>query len=156
MQFDPSAATSTTPAAAPLATAARSAAAPAPAGRTAGAGPRLIGVHGVRLHSGALEDLVRARRLSQSTVAIIKENISFTFVSSLLALRQAPVAQADLVLGSAEGSLLDIVDNVLSKGVVLTGDITIGLASHAFAHGADDAVPGAPDPQGADHDQVVR
>jgi hypothetical protein len=37
-------------------------------------------------------------------------------------------APADLVLGSAEGSLLDIVDNVLSKGVVLTGDVTLALA----------------------------
>ena len=35
---------------------------------------------------------------------------------------------ADLILGSADASLLDIVDNVLNKGVVLSGDITIGLA----------------------------
>jgi len=35
----------------------------------------------------------------------------------------------DLVLGSDDASLLDIVDNVLNKGVVLTGDITIGLAN---------------------------
>jgi hypothetical protein len=35
---------------------------------------------------------------------------------------------AELVLGSEDASLLDIVDNVLSKGVVLNGDITIGLA----------------------------
>ena len=35
---------------------------------------------------------------------------------------------AELVLGTDDASLLDIVDNVLSKGVVLTGDITIGLA----------------------------
>ena len=33
-----------------------------------------------------------------------------------------------LILGSEDASLLDIVDNVLNKGVVLTGDITIGLA----------------------------
>ncbi len=32
------------------------------------------------------------------------------------------------MLGAEDASLLDIVDNVLSKGVVLTGDITIGLA----------------------------
>jgi hypothetical protein len=38
-------------------------------------------------------------------------------------------AEADLVLGSEDASLLDIVDNVLNKGVVLTGDITIGLAN---------------------------
>jgi hypothetical protein len=37
-------------------------------------------------------------------------------------------ADADLVLGSEDASLLDIVDNVLNKGVVLSGDITIGLA----------------------------
>ena len=35
---------------------------------------------------------------------------------------------AELVLGAEDASLLDIVDNVLSKGVVLTGDVTIGLA----------------------------
>jgi hypothetical protein len=32
------------------------------------------------------------------------------------------------ILGDEDASLLDIVDNVLSKGVVLNGDITIGLA----------------------------
>ena len=35
---------------------------------------------------------------------------------------------AEHILGSEDASLLDIVDNVLSKGVVLNGDITIGLA----------------------------
>jgi len=35
---------------------------------------------------------------------------------------------AELVLDSSDASLLDIVDNVLSKGVVLTGDLTIALA----------------------------
>ena len=35
---------------------------------------------------------------------------------------------AESILGDQEASLLDIVDNVLSKGVVLNGDITIGLA----------------------------
>ena len=34
-------------------------------------------------------------------------------------------------------------------------DIAVGLAGDAFADRADHAVPGAPDPQGADHDQVV-
>lgn len=48
---------------------------------------------------------------------------------------KAPVAKArraatdaDAILGTEDASLLDIVDNVLSKGVVLNGDITIGLA----------------------------
>ena len=36
--------------------------------------------------------------------------------------------QADLVLGTADASLLDVVDNALTKGVVLTGDLTIALA----------------------------
>jgi hypothetical protein len=36
--------------------------------------------------------------------------------------------QAELVLGPTDTSLLDVVDNVLTKGVVLTGDITIALA----------------------------
>ena len=37
-------------------------------------------------------------------------------------------SDAESILGTADASLLDIVDNVLSKGVVLTGDVTIGLA----------------------------
>jgi hypothetical protein len=32
------------------------------------------------------------------------------------------------VLGPEDASLLDVVDNVLSKGVVLTGDLTLALA----------------------------
>jgi hypothetical protein len=35
---------------------------------------------------------------------------------------------SELILGSEDASLLDIVDNVLNKGVVLSGDITIALA----------------------------
>src|SRR5262245_16604170 len=35
---------------------------------------------------------------------------------------------AELVLGDEDASLLDIVDNVLNKGVVLSGDLTIALA----------------------------
>ena len=36
-------------------------------------------------------------------------------------------SDADLVLDANDASLLDIVDNVLSKGVVLSGDLTIAL-----------------------------
>jgi hypothetical protein len=32
------------------------------------------------------------------------------------------------ILGDENGSLLDVVDNVLNKGVVITGELTIGLA----------------------------
>lgn len=39
-----------------------------------------------------------------------------------------PRHDAELVLGTEDASLLDIVDNVLSKGVVLSGDLTIALA----------------------------
>jgi len=35
---------------------------------------------------------------------------------------------AERVLDSSDASLLDIVDNVLNKGVVLSGDLTIALA----------------------------
>lgn len=35
---------------------------------------------------------------------------------------------AHTVLGGGDASLLDIVDNVLSKGVVLTGELTLALA----------------------------
>lgn len=37
-------------------------------------------------------------------------------------------SDSEHILGSEDASLLDIVDNVLSKGVVLSGDLTIGLA----------------------------
>jgi hypothetical protein len=36
--------------------------------------------------------------------------------------------EAELVLGPDEATLLDIVDNVLTKGVVLTGEVSISLA----------------------------
>ena len=39
-----------------------------------------------------------------------------------------PKTVAESILGPEEASLLDIVDNVLNKGVVLTGDVTVGLA----------------------------
>jgi len=42
--------------------------------------------------------------------------------------RSARTTDSERLLGSGEASLLDIVDNVLNKGVVLSGDITIGLA----------------------------
>jgi hypothetical protein len=35
----------------------------------------------------------------------------------------------ELILGTEDASLLDIVDNVLNRGVVLTGDITLALAN---------------------------
>jgi hypothetical protein len=38
------------------------------------------------------------------------------------------VTDAERILGDEEASLLDLVDNVLNKGVVLSGDLTIGLA----------------------------
>lgn len=37
-------------------------------------------------------------------------------------------SDAERVLGTPDATLLDVVDNVLNKGVVLTGDLTIGLA----------------------------
>ena len=42
--------------------------------------------------------------------------------------RQPAATEAELVLGTEDASLLDIVDNVLNKGVVLSGDVTIALA----------------------------
>jgi hypothetical protein len=59
---------------------------------------------------------------------------------------------AELVLGEDEATLLDIVDNVLSKGVVLTGDLTIGLAQVDLVYArvslllcaADRVMPGEP------------
>jgi uncharacterized membrane protein len=37
-------------------------------------------------------------------------------------------SEADEILGVEDASLLDIVDNLLNKGVVLNGDLTLGLA----------------------------
>ena len=37
-------------------------------------------------------------------------------------------ADADEILGTEDASLLDVIDNVLNKGVVLSGDLTIALA----------------------------
>ena len=63
--------------------------------------------------------------------------------------------QAQLVLGDEDASLLDVVDNVLSKGVVLTGDLTIALAHVDLLYArlslllcaADRVLPGeSPDP----------
>ena len=42
--------------------------------------------------------------------------------------RSGPPTESERILGDADASLLDVVDNVLNKGVVLTGDVTIGLA----------------------------
>jgi hypothetical protein len=42
--------------------------------------------------------------------------------------RRRSTPEAESILGTEDTSLLDVVDNVLSKGVVLTGDVTIGLA----------------------------
>ena len=43
--------------------------------------------------------------------------------------RRAPhPTEAETVLDAQDASLLDIVDNVLNKGVVLSGDLTIALA----------------------------
>jgi hypothetical protein len=47
---------------------------------------------------------------------------------SLRRVQPATRTEAQRILGDAEASLLDVVDNVLSKGVVVTGDITIALA----------------------------
>lgn len=37
-------------------------------------------------------------------------------------------SEADEILGPEDASLLDIVDNLLNKGVVLNGDLTLALA----------------------------
>ena len=42
--------------------------------------------------------------------------------------RRAYMTDAEVVLEPGDASLLDIVDNVLNKGVVLSGDLTIALA----------------------------
>lgn len=68
-----------------------------------------------------------------------------------LPVRRKPT-QAELVLGTDEATLLDVVDNVLSKGVVLTGELTIALAHVDLVYArlslllcaADRVMPGEP------------
>src|SRR5882672_8006913 len=60
--------------------------------------------------------------------------------------------EAEEILGPEDASLLDLVDNLLNKGVVLTGDITIGLAQIDLVYArlslllsaADRVLPGEP------------
>jgi hypothetical protein len=62
-----------------------------------------------------------------------------------------PPAEAALDLEIVDGSLLDVVDNVLNHGVILQGDLTLGLANIdliyarlALMLAAVDRVDGAP------------
>ena len=71
--------------------------------------------------------------------------------------RQSP-AEAERILGPEDATLLDIVDNVLSKGVMLTGDVSIGLARVDLVYArvslllcaADLVLPGE------SHDPIIR
>jgi gas vesicle structural protein len=69
------------------------------------------------------------------------------------------------VLGSEDATLLDLVDNALSKGVVLTGDVTIGLANVDLVYlrlslllcAADRVMPGeSHDPVERRHERRLR
>jgi hypothetical protein len=42
--------------------------------------------------------------------------------------RREPATVAERILQTNDTSLLDVVDNALTKGVVLTGDLTLALA----------------------------
>jgi len=42
--------------------------------------------------------------------------------------RRPPASTAERVLDTDDATLLDVVDNALTKGVVLTGDLTLALA----------------------------
>jgi hypothetical protein len=44
-------------------------------------------------------------------------------------MNRAPVPEARQIIEQADASLLDIVDHVLNQGVVITGDIVLGLAN---------------------------
>src|SRR5262245_22948841 len=66
----------------------------------------------------------RARDFAQRSLASVQLHMSR---SRRLPRREA--TEAELVLGAEDASLLDIVDNVLNKGVVLSGDLTIALAN---------------------------
>jgi hypothetical protein len=45
-----------------------------------------------------------------------------------MARRPTPRTTADQILDDGETSLLDVIDNALNKGIVLTGDVTLALA----------------------------
>ena len=59
-------------------------------------------------------------------------------------------SKAEQILGTEDQSLLDVVDNLLNKGVVLSGDVTIALANVDLVYarlslllaGADRVLPG--------------
>ena len=79
--------------------------------------------------------------------------------------RRPRQSDAELVLDSSEASLLDIVDNVLNKGVVLSGDLTIALAQVDLIYArlslllcaADRVMPNEDgDLMGRHHDRRVR
>jgi hypothetical protein len=65
------------------------------------------------------------------------------------------------VFGAEDASLLDVVDNVLSKGVVLTGDVSLGLADVELVYlrlsvllcAADRVLPGEDDEFAPRHHQ---
>ena len=67
--------------------------------------------------------------------------------------KQTPLrTTADEILDSDDASLLDIVDNLLNRGVVLSGDLTIALAQVDLVYArlslllsaADRVLPGEP------------
>lgn len=41
---------------------------------------------------------------------------------------RTPAGETNLLVASADESLLDVVDNLLNRGVVLHGDVVLGLA----------------------------
>jgi hypothetical protein len=66
--------------------------------------------------------------------------------------RREPATIADGILDTGDASLLDVVDNALTKGVVLSGDLTLALANVDLVYArlslllcaADKVLPGEP------------
>ena len=66
--------------------------------------------------------------------------------------RREPTTVAERILDTGDASLLDVVDNALTKGVVLTGDVTLALANVDLVYlrlslllcAADKVLPGEP------------
>ena len=79
---------------------------------------------GVRLLSGSLSDLPRARRLSRAAVVNIKENISFAFVSCALAI---PLAAGILypLTGASWGPLAAAVSVAASATAVILNSLRL-------------------------------
>jgi len=73
-----------------------------------------------------------------------------------MAVSRKPVAVADQVLDAPEATVLDLLDHLLNKGVMLNADVTLGVAGIDLIYlrlssllcAADRVLPSGPEPVG--------